>query len=110
MRLALRADYNAVGATKWLQRMGEVIQELGVVGVSLALWGTLLPWAIQPSHHCQKGIPKDILSMFWGVTASNGKHQINIFCLPVLGFSPRPQVRSFCRGLALDHLGMTTKP
>ena len=28
--------------------------------------------------------------MFWGVTASNGKHQINIFCLPVLGFSPSP--------------------
>ena len=49
---------NITRATRWLQRVGLDLQGPGVVGVPLALWGTLLPWAIQPSTIAKRAFQK----------------------------------------------------
>ena len=49
---------NTTRATRWLQRVGLDLQGPGVVGVPLALWGALLPWAIQPLITAKRAFQK----------------------------------------------------
>ena len=74
---------NTTRATRWLQRVGLDLQGPGVVGVPLALWGTLLPWAIQPSYHCQKGISKRyFVYVLWGLRPLTGNIRLISFVCP----------------------------